>query len=63
MTPERKEYIDTLSVYDLLSANRFAPIGDSCFQGEEGIYRGKRLAELRSKDAAAYVAASKAIGH
>ena len=62
MTPELKSKIDSLSVEELLRTQRFAPTGDSRFQGEEGKYRMERLAKLRSKDNAAYVRASKNIG-
>lgn len=57
-----KQKIDALSVQELLSVQRFAPVGDPRFQGEEGQYRMARLAELRSQDNAAYVSASKSIG-
>jgi hypothetical protein len=59
MTPEKKQEIDSLSVYDLLSAQRYAPIGDERFQGQEGAYRIAVLALRRSQDNAAYVMASK----
>jgi len=62
MTPETKNAIDKLSIAELLGAQRFAPIGDPRFQGEEGQYRMERLAELRSQDGTAYVRASKTIG-
>lgn len=62
LTPELKARIDSLSVFDLLERVRRAPIGDPTFQGEVGEYWLKRLAEKRSEDNAAYVAASKAIG-
>lgn len=58
----KKEQIDRMSVGELLSANRSAPIGDPRFQGYEGAYRMKRLAELRSEDNDAYVRSSKSIG-
>ncbi len=61
MTPEKKKEIDALSICALLEAQLFAPIGDERFQGEEGPYRMKRLAELRSADNAAYVQASKSL--
>ena len=62
MNEKTKAAIDELSVEELLRQHRFAPIGDSRYQGEEGEYRMKRLAELRSQDHLAYVAASKRIG-
>ena len=61
MTPEKQQEIDALSMYDLLEAQLFAPIGDERFQGEEGRYRMQRLAKLRSADNAAYVQASKSL--
>jgi len=62
MTPETKAQIDSYGVYRLLHDNRFAPIGDPRFQGEEGEYRMKRLAEVRAQDNDAYVRASKDMG-
>ncbi len=62
MTPEKKQEIDALSIHDLLQAQRFAPVGDPRFKGEEGTYRMDRLADLHSADNAAYVRASKSIG-
>jgi hypothetical protein len=62
MTPEKKAEIDRLGVYTLLHDNRFAPIGDPRFQGEEGEYRMERLAYVRSLDNDAYVRASKDMG-
>lgn len=62
MDEQTKAKIDALSVEELLRQHRFAPAGDPRYQGEEGDYRMKRLAELRSQDNAAYVAASKSIG-
>lgn len=63
MTPDQKTYIDSLSVEQLLEAQRNAPLGSPLFAGEVGTYRMKRLAELRAADNDAYVAASKRIGH
>jgi len=57
-----KDKIDALTIFELLETHRFAPAGDERFQGEEGKYRVKRLAELRDKDNAAYVSASKSLG-
>ena len=62
MTPEQKAYIDSLNYEQLLSQWRFAPIGDTRFQGESGEYWGKRMAELRNADPAGAVQASKNIG-
>ena len=62
LTRENKESIDSLSYESLLSRWRFAPVGDPWFQGETGKYWGERMAELRKKDNAEHVRASKAIG-
>ncbi|MFH1744272.1 MAG: hypothetical protein ABIH23_35165 [bacterium] len=62
LTEERKAYIDGLDVNQLLSYWRFAEAGDPWFQDETGEYWGKRLAEKRGQDNAAYVRASKNIG-
>ncbi len=55
MDEETKKQIDQLSLVELFSQHRFAPIGDPRYQGDEGEYRVARLAELRSKDPGAYV--------
>ena len=57
-----KDKIDSMTVKQLLSDNRFAAVGDIRFQGDEGEYRCRRLAELRSEDNDAYVRASKELG-
>lgn len=62
MNPEEKTEIDSLSIAQLLSAQRFAPVGDRRFQGEPGAYRMKRLADLRDQNPDEYVHASKMIG-
>jgi len=62
LTAENKKYIDDLSYEGLLRRWRFAPAGDPWFQGETGRYWSDRLAEMRDKDNAAHVAASKKIG-
>jgi hypothetical protein len=62
LTAENKTYIDSLNIEKLLSKIRFAPLGDKWFQGETGDYLMKRYAELRDKDPAAHVAASKFLG-
>lgn len=61
LTMDNKEHIDSLSYTQLLSKWRFAPVGDSWFQGETGEYWGKRMAELRDQGAD-HVGASKSIG-
>ncbi len=50
MNKQDKETIDNLTVEQLLRQHRFAPPGDARYQGEEGDYRMRRLAELRSAD-------------
>lgn len=62
LTPENKAHIDAMTYESLLSRWRFAPVGDPWFQDETGKYWGERMAELRSKDGAAAVRASKSIG-
>lgn len=62
LTPENKAHIDGMTYECLLSRWRFAPAGDPWFQGETGAYWGARMSEMRSKDAAGAVAASKNIG-
>ena len=62
LTEERKAHIDGLSYEQLLSKWRFAPMGESWFQGETGKYWGDRLAEKRDADPGGAVAASKLIG-
>jgi len=59
LTPENKEYIDSLSISVLLSHWRFALSGDKWFQGETGDYWAKRMAEVQAQDNEAYVRASK----
>lgn len=62
LTFENKQYIDSLSHYDLLRRWRFAPVGDTMFQGETGEYWGKRMAELKAKDPTQAVRDSKDLG-
>lgn len=62
LTPKNKEFIDSLSIKDLLSNWRFAHSNNLWFQGETGQYWSDRMAELRNKDNDAYVQASKDIG-
>lgn len=49
LTPERKQAIDNMSYEALLAGWRFAPIGDTRFQGEHGEYWAERMAALRSQ--------------
>ena len=64
LTAELKDNIDAKSYEVLLSRWRTAPVGASMFQGESGVYWGKRMAELRSQPGGdeRHVAASKSIG-
>jgi hypothetical protein len=64
LTPELKTKIDSKSYHELLSRWRFAPNGDTMFEGESGDYWGKRMAELRSQPGGddAHISASKSIG-
>ena len=62
LTAEVKELIDNKSYTELLAGWRFTPAGDPMFQGESGKYWGERMAELRDKDPAGHVRASKTIG-
>jgi len=62
LTNELKTKIDAMSVYTLLCKQRFAPAGDPFYEGESGKYAMNRLADLRSQDNNAYVAASKELG-
>lgn len=58
-----KLWIDTAPYQELLWKVRFAPAGDSFFQGEMGVYYLKRLKEKREEVGdAEHVRASKAIG-
>ena len=61
LTSVNKQIIDNLSYESLLQQWRFAPAGDLMFQGETGIYWGKRMNELRN-EGADHVGASKRVG-
>jgi hypothetical protein len=61
LTDKIKEAINQLSYEDLLRSYRFAPAGDTRFQGESGEYWIKRMNELRDAGAD-HAAASKAVG-
>ena len=61
LTPENKAHIDSMSYEGLLSHWRFAPVGDTWFQGETGKYWSARMAELRN-GGTDHVGASKSIG-
>lgn len=61
MTPAQKEWIDNASYEAMLTRWRFAPAGDSIFQGEAGEYYRKVMADKRPSDAE-HAAASKRVG-
>jgi len=62
LTEENKKHIDSLTHYQLLSKIRFAPSGDPWFQGETGMYWGKRREEKRAENPNQAVQDSKDIG-
>lgn len=58
-----KKWVDEASYEQLLSRWRFAPVGDSFFQGDNGKYYVKVMAEKREQVGnSGHVAASKSIG-
>lgn len=61
LSEKNKAYIDSLPYTALLSAWRFAPVGDEWFQGETGTYWSQRMKELRDSGVD-HVSASKSIG-
>lgn len=61
LTPENKKTIDSKDYEQLLLGWRFAPMGDTWFEGETGEYWGERMAKLR-QEGADHVQASKKIG-
>lgn len=64
LTPENKEYIDSLSYYELLEGVRFKPLGDPWFQDDTGEYWLKRMKQMRAEPGGQerHVAASKNLG-
>lgn len=60
MNEQIKRWIDNATYEQLLAKWRFAPIGDSMFQGETGDYYAKVMAEKRKT--ADHVQASKTVG-
>lgn len=64
LTPKNKRHIDSMSLKQLLSHWRFAPVGYPWFRGETGEYWGKRMSELRNQPGgeARHISASKKIG-
>ena len=49
MTEKTKQYIDSLSYYEMLSKWRFSPAGTTLFQGETGKYFSKRMNEKKKE--------------
>jgi hypothetical protein len=62
MTEEQKRWIDNADYESLLYRWRFAPVGDTFFQGDTGDYFKKVMAEKRDADPGGHVRASKNIG-
>lgn len=63
LTPENKDYIDSLSLEELLRQNRFCLPGNPWFLGETGSYWMERMHEKRQEEGPeAWAAASKRIG-
>ena len=64
LTPDNKKHIDSMSYEELLRRYRFAPVGDTWFEGATGDYWGKRMRDLRSRPGGEdeHVQASKSIG-
>lgn len=62
LTPELKQKIDAMTIYELLRAWRFSEVGNALFQGDSGVYFSARMRTVRDKDNAAYVSASKKLG-
>jgi hypothetical protein len=61
LTEKNKKHIDSMSYAALLSGWRFAPVGDTWFQGETGDYWAQRMKELRDQGVD-HVGASKELG-
>lgn len=47
LTDELKKQIDSMSYESMLNKWRFAPVGDSMFQGDSGDYFAKVMGEKR----------------
>ena len=63
MNEKTRKYIDGLTLDQLLSKWRFAPIGDPMLQGETGDYFSKVMSEKRKAAGdGAWTAASKSVG-
>jgi len=63
VTESQKKWIDNANYEELLSRWRFAPLGDSMFQGDTGDYYSKIMREKReSMENDEHVNASKRIG-
>lgn len=59
---EMKEWIDNATYEQLLGKWRFAPAGDTFFQGIVGAYYSEVMARKRSENPDEHVRASKSIG-
>jgi hypothetical protein len=62
MTYEQKKAIDAMSYSEMLRKWRFSPVGDSAFQGDDGVYFSQVMTAKRNADPASAVQASKNIG-
>lgn len=62
LTPDNKEYIDSLSLEELLSKWRFSETGNPWFQGETGDYWSRALSAKRDENPQSFTGLSKKIG-
>ena len=62
LTNEIRDRIDKMTYTEMLGLWRFAPAGDTMFQGESGDYFAQRMQDLRESEDVDHVGASKAIG-
>lgn len=62
MRKSRQDFIDGLTLIQLLERWRFAKPGDRWMSGETGDYWKKRMTELRTRNPAEWVRASKTLG-
>jgi hypothetical protein len=63
MTQETKDYIDSLSYYEMLRQWRFGSSDNTLFHGESGKYFAKRMGEKKNElSHDEQVATSKSIG-
>ncbi len=61
LTQDAKQTIDRMSYHQLLCQWRFAPLGDTWFQGETGDYWKQRM-DMLQKEGVDHTAVSKSIG-